>query len=1394
MTTCEQKLAFFVLLVVAAGMLAAPVTAAETTSLHIVRFADDGSTKLNELIVNYTWLEANLPVLGDGTTHYYHQGPVFEGDPWNPAEDANILEKDMGAVKGTDLRDICGLAGGMSAGDTVKVKADDGFSKTFPYENVCTPDARQGPIGITWFRDGAYVPDYTDGMKVVFFADDSTNPWGYHVYGNYDMNQTMAEEYRHYYQPGLPATTGLSVKYVADIEIFSNEPAPVVDTLYDGPVTLGTGTFTLTTYDTATDYDVASLTPLGALDAAATEADFIYNVTDFKYESMGILMLDDVGEYTFQKVKDVNGTTIEQWAWSCAVDGVVLDDFGSPGTDGLNIYELADGDEVVFYYGDTKIEGYSRADAIAEIVIAMTVEGGEGDYTLDLIGADTVTLTKADIDEAVACGHVANYTDAYGDLWEGVPLWYFAGVVDDVETGHWTFNSGLAAEGYSVKVTAGDGYSINFPSGDIALSDGYILANTLNGEPLPLLKPNSTKPCWPLQMIGPEVSSGQLVGNIAEIELVGLPEPDAGWELRLEGVVNDTITEADFLWGINGGHATNYTDNQGRVWTGMPLWWLVGGVDDLEMTSHWTFDDALAAANAYTVRVSAADGYNVSFTSSAIARSDGYILAYLMNGTPLSEDYAPLRLVGTNITSGAQKVSHVATISLDGLPGPSGDWTLQLDGPIEYVMGQDEFEAGVACHTATYTDGFGNEYQGIPLWYLMGWVDDRIPHGPDGFNEILARNGYTVIVTAGDGYSKEISSTEIGTDDRFIVANTLNGSPLSTEGDHPPYPLRLVGEGAQGSLSVGNIARIELTDFEEPSELPSVRVVRYAEDRTTILDETTVDYAWMEANLPVWGGENGMRLRFQGPTLDPADLWNPDETLNPDKVDEVVKGTSIADLCDLVGGAPEDAEIELVAVDSFRSTLNATNLYDYQARQGEPILVWWTERQGYVPDYMDGMRNFYAADDGIFGNDDMRTCLDEDYWHYYWSDGIQYPSAAGTSTKYIATIKILPGAREDWTLQLTGAISDSIDRAYFEDGIACSMSGHAVTWDDGAGNVYSGMPLWVLCGWVDDANKHDAGSDPYRDDLALAGYAITVLDYGPDELKGTGDDFSADFNSTLVRRCNDYLVANEINGQPLPADIWPLKLVGDALTSGRQRVSSIDEIILDFGDEPASEPTLAPSGGGGSSSYSFTGTGTVTTSSEGTVLREVTIDAGDDCAMLVFPQGAVATDGSGDPVEDVTIDPIDAGDLPVETGGIFSFAGHAYQCTPAGAEFSPAILLVFTLSEEEWAAFEEQDLVVRYFNEQTGAWEEIPATVDPVTRTVTAEITHFSIFALFAEAGSIADAPVSAPSPASAVPATGEESAGTDTATPAPTQESPVLYAPVLLFMGLGALLVLKKR
>ena len=86
------------------ALFAVPAMAA-TTQLHIVKYANDGTTILNETTKTYQWLEANLQVFGDGTTHYYHQGPVFidNADPvieqalrWNPAEDTNVQEKDNG--------------------------------------------------------------------------------------------------------------------------------------------------------------------------------------------------------------------------------------------------------------------------------------------------------------------------------------------------------------------------------------------------------------------------------------------------------------------------------------------------------------------------------------------------------------------------------------------------------------------------------------------------------------------------------------------------------------------------------------------------------------------------------------------------------------------------------------------------------------------------------------------------------------------------------------------------------------------------------------------------------------------------------------------------------------------------------------------------------------------------------------------------------------------------------------------------------------------------------------------------------------------------------------------------------------------------------------------------
>jgi len=248
----QAGIALLVLMLVIA-LLPAPVLAAEdgTTELRIVKYANDRTTILNETTVDYRWLKANLPVQGDGVTRYYHQGPVFEGvwedtypyepyDGWNPGEDvlmSMLVKADFGAVMGTDLADICDYIGGAAEGDEINLRSRDGFTRTYPYEYIYEPDPRQGPAVLCWYSGNGSGPDaqeaqgegypdtgYTVGMRMIFFADDSTNPWGWHVFGNNDMWECWDKGHWNY-GGSYPSAAGASPKWVNEIRIYSQDPA-----------------------------------------------------------------------------------------------------------------------------------------------------------------------------------------------------------------------------------------------------------------------------------------------------------------------------------------------------------------------------------------------------------------------------------------------------------------------------------------------------------------------------------------------------------------------------------------------------------------------------------------------------------------------------------------------------------------------------------------------------------------------------------------------------------------------------------------------------------------------------------------------------------------------------------------------------------------------------------------------------------------------------------------------------------------------------------------------------------------------------------------------------------------------------------------------------------------
>ena len=1018
------------------------------------------------------------------------------------------------------------------------------------------------------------------------------------------------------------------------------------------------------------------------------------------------------------------GTPPLTYAWDFNNDGTVDSTEQNP----TNIYETAGTYTVKL----TVTDAGGSDEEIKTGYIIVNTEVIPTDWTLQLSGAKDMSVTKAFFEDGLACpssGHQVFWTDEDNNVWGGVPLWLLVGMVDDDPDegpNHFNFNDDLAAQNYEVNVIAGDGWSATLESSAIARNNGYIVANTLNGEPLPALT-ETEKPCWPLYLKGSAVFGGQQVGNIVRIELTGLPEPSEGWTLELVGDIGDTITQEEFEAGLacaGSGHYREWTDIDGNVWSGVPLWVLLGVVDDLETGDHWTFNDTVAA-NGYSVNVIAGDNLTKTFSSADIARSDDFIVADKKNGAFLTDSW-PLRLVGAGVTKadgslGGKSIGNIVKIEILELqtpPADPGSWNLALNGKISDVISQAEFEAGLACpgsgHLAEWTDIDGNVWSGMPLWLLTGWVDDRLPHG---YNANQASAGYTVIVKAEDGYNKEFDSADIAWSNDYIIANKCNGEPLTEK-----WPLRLVGagltkeDGTLSGYSVGNIAEIELTNFQTALPIPEVHIVKYAEDRTTIISETTVNYLWMQDNLDVIGDGNTI-YRYEAITNNPEDVWDAAETYPGGyKIENAVKGTRIKDLCDLVGGMGAGTEIIFTAKDGYETTLPYSSIYTnpaVQERQGDAILAWWSDGN-YVPYYADGMRLFFAPDgDHVYGQWDMHETLTPNYWHYYYSDGVQYPSCAGLSSKWITSIKIYSVPAGDWTLQLDsrdiGGTYYDVSKTYFEQALACQFgSDHKVSYTDSENRVWEGMPLWFLAGFVDDADQHSDNS--FNDELAAKGYNVVIT---------AADGHSATISSKSIIRNNNYIVANTLNGITIPEtdSDWPLKLVGPSVSDSIS-ISQIKSIkLVKISDNSHG----GGSGSGGATTpnpvNSATGSATVTPSAGGT------IGLGSS-ATVTIPANAL----NGTAPVTVTVQQLNS--FPATPAGA-RLASEVYEFTVGNnAAYNFGASVSITLSFNTSAIGEGETAAVFFYDEAHSQWINLGGAV--TGSTITVQVNHFTKYAVFA--------------------------------------------------------------
>jgi DMSO/TMAO reductase YedYZ molybdopterin-dependent catalytic subunit len=638
------------LLCIAISSLAAPALAA-TTELNIVKYASDEATILNETTVNYTWMETNLTVQGDAT-EYYQQGPVFDGDPWDPDETSNLKSK--GIVKGTDVKDLCELVGGMSHGDEIKIIASDGFSKWFGYTNVYSPQQRQGPMVLCWYKNGDHVPDYNDGIQLVFFANDT-------VFGNWDMHECMAPEYRYNYSGVYPSSNGLSVRDVSEVAIYSNETAEttwnleligaVNETMSKATFEAGVGCHDDFSYTDSGDRTWTGI-PLwylmGRVDDTKTHGSGAFNDTLAGGGYDVTIIAGDGYNKTFNSADLARN---DSYIVACYLNGSELPELTEKGK------PLA----------PLKLIGpcLTCGQKIGNIVkIVLDVETAPSEADLTLIGNETRAYTLDEIKAMPSYTAGGGFKKSTGTVvgphnYTGINITYLTDLVGGI------------ASSESVKLTASDGYSMTYTyeqvMGEIATYEGttgpmtMVLAYEEDGSPIP------DEYGGPLRIAftGPDspITDGHFwVKYITTIEILGSVEE---WNLTLTGAITDIPDRSTFESCV-GCHRASWTDGNSQKWSGIPLWLLVGVVDDAhnETAKHY-FNDTVADMG-YNVTVIAADTYNKTFNSTFVKRNNELILANEMNGTALPEKYFPLKLVGQDLAK-SEMVGNVVEIRIPAL-------------------------------------------------------------------------------------------------------------------------------------------------------------------------------------------------------------------------------------------------------------------------------------------------------------------------------------------------------------------------------------------------------------------------------------------------------------------------------------------------------------------------------------------------------------------------------------------------------------------------------------------------------------------------------------------------------------------------------------------------------
>ena len=193
-----------------------------------------------------------------------------------------------------------------------------------------------------------------------------------------------------------------------------------------------------------------------------------------------------------------------------------------------------------------------------------------------------------------------------------------------------------------------------------------------------------------------------------------------------------------------------------------------------------------------------------------------------------------------------------------------------------------------------------------------------------------------------------------------------------------------------------------------------------------------------------------------------------------------------------------------------------------------------------------------------------------------------------------------------------------------------------------------------------------------------------------------------------------FYVTNE-NGTAIVGETYPFEIGGGP-------TPLVLEVTI---AEP--EPTPSPTPSAPTVPHGTTDVrGMVTTA--GVFLEPITATSEDELLTLTIPEGTVGLTEELEPLDEITVVIMDEPPAPPEDAHVI---GLTYDLGPDGATFDPPITLTFSYDPDALPeGVAEADLVLAYYDEDTGEWIELDGVVDTVNNTITASVPHFTTFAI----------------------------------------------------------------